>query len=59
MEKKKVTDENGNLQAVKRFISYGDDKFYFAVLDDGKLLIRRGDFYSDTGEKICEKNNND
>lgn len=57
MEKKKITDENGNMQFVKMFISYGDDRCYFAVLEDGKLLIKRGSFYSDTGERIRENNN--
>ena len=56
---KQIIDEKGISHKVKKFISYGDDAEFFAVLHDGKLLIRRGTFYADTGEKICENNNND
>ncbi len=58
-KRRTITDENGNEHEIKRFISYGDDSELFAVAEDGRLFMKRGESYRDTGEKICEKNNSD
>lgn len=51
-EKKTITGNNGKKHGIKKFIPYGDDGEFFAVTKNGRLFVKKGGHYDDTGEKI-------